>query len=234
MTTKTVKDPLAHVRRVAFMDEMARAIMNTSMGPDPRPIDPAEPFKCVTRRLVTERQMHGRDRHTPFGVDGDWRPVQLPGFPRSWSDKHACLIWCADYAPGDILCVGEGMKRATKRAIGPAWFSADNSVVLCGGEAVMWQWTNKGLPGRYMRKVYARTFMRVTDVRPERLQAIDDADALREGIARQGQECVLTPWERFTDLWDGLHKDPPFDWASSPWVWRIAFERITKEEATNG
>lgn len=69
-----------------------------------------------------------------------------------------------------------------------------------------------------MPKEAARIFLRVTNVRVERLQDIDD-----DGVVAEGLE-IGAP---FDELWDSTIKKSDRDmygWAANPWVWVIEFE----------
>lgn len=109
-------------------------------------------------------------------------------------------------------------------------------------------------PSIHMPKKIARIFLRVTDVRVERLQDIKIADIISEGVSETCQECfenygngyqccigesdecgiyddTISNWQ---NLWDSTIKKSDLDkygWNANPWVWVIEFERISKEEA---
>ena len=79
-----------------------------------------------------------------------------------------------------------------------------------------------------MPKEAARIFLRVTDVRVERLQDCGNMQAKDEGCT-----CCA----QFIRVWDSTIKKPDLDrygWAANPWVWVIEFERISKEAALGG
>lgn len=97
-------------------------------------------------------------------------------------------------------------------------------------------------PSIYMPKEAARIFLKVTNVRVERLQDITEDDAIAEGI-----EKFLTKYgdylfrhylknkfgpsakHSFQTLWQSINaKKHP--WESNPWVWVYTFERIEKPE----
>lgn len=95
-------------------------------------------------------------------------------------------------------------------------------------------------PSIHMPKEAARLFLRVTDVRAERLQDMCLIDCLKEGvqltIAEQGDLVIqgLRARDRFSGVWDSTIKTaelPLYGWEANPWVWVISFERISKEEA---
>lgn len=95
-----------------------------------------------------------------------------------------------------------------------------------------YQWKGIWQPSIYMPKEAARIFLRVTDVRVERLRLrlVDDLEA--EGFDTTfGYYAALGC---FADLWDSTIKKADLDkygWDANPWVWVIEFERISKEEA---
>ena len=72
----------------------------------------------------------------------------------------------------------------------------------------------------HMPRWASRLTLEVVSVRVERLHDIDEADALREGVAARYQ---------FVDLWGAINGDGA--WDANPWVWRVEFKRV---EVTNG
>lgn len=73
-----------------------------------------------------------------------------------------------------------------------------------------------------MPKAAARIWLKVTNIRVERLQDIDD-----DGIVAEGLE-IGAPFE---ELWDSTIKKPDrarYGWDANPWVWAIEFERCEK------
>lgn len=102
-----------------------------------------------------------------------------------------------------------------------------------------YQWEGKWRPSIHMPKEAARIFLRVTDVRVERLQDITsgqiDAEGCKEWAysAKTGELLPSGPLF-FRIKWDRTIKpsDLPFyGWDANPWVWVIEFERISREEA---
>ena len=90
-------------------------------------------------------------------------------------------------------------------------------------------------PSIHMPKEAARIFLRVTDVRVERLNEIDELGALDEGAFQFFTDYGLrTAREDFAILWDETIKPSDLDhygWTANPWVWVIEFEKISKQEA---
>lgn len=94
-------------------------------------------------------------------------------------------------------------------------------------------------PSIHMPKEAARIFLRVKNVRVERLDDMRLADFLGEGVRLTCQEegnLALAPLrarERFFEVWNSTLKPadiPKFGWGANPWVWVIEFERIEKPE----
>jgi len=72
----------------------------------------------------------------------------------------------------------------------------------------------------------ARYFIKIENIRVERLQDISEFDALEEGVV--GQPTVGV-WHSsvFSELWDDIN-DAPFDWDSNPFVWVYEFALCEK------
>ena len=93
-------------------------------------------------------------------------------------------------------------------------------------------------PSIHMPKEAARIWLKVTNVRVERLQEIT-ADGIRnEGLSSAAVHCgdmeiALKEWE---NLWNSTIKKSDLDrygWDASPWVWVIEFERCEKPQEVN-
>jgi hypothetical protein len=87
----------------------------------------------------------------------------------------------------------------------------------------------KWRPSIHMPKWAARIWLRVTEVRVERVQAITEADAKAEGVALGGSPHPDVPpadthRAAFADLWDKLNAGRGYGWAENPWVWVVRFE----------
>ena len=83
-------------------------------------------------------------------------------------------------------------------------------------------------PSLFMPKVAARIWLKVTDVRVERLQDMTDDDAEAEGCFDYTSTAL-----GFFDVWDSTIKKSDLDrygWNANPWVWVIKFERCEKPE----
>ena len=95
----------------------------------------------------------------------------------------------------------------------------------------------KFLSPYWTTKETARLFLRITDVRVERLQEISDVDTVKEGIRTDACICRLDDpefmeniggREEFQNLWDSTVKKADLDrfgWDANPWVFVYSFEK---------
>lgn len=86
-----------------------------------------------------------------------------------------------------------------------------------------------------MPKEAARIWLKVTDVRVERLQDITSEQISREGVEVEYPHVLNGEEKRyaFSTLWTSTIKKSDLDrygWDASPWVWVIEFERCEKPE----
>lgn len=171
--------------------------------------------------------------------------------------KERELIDHPPYRPGDILYV-----RETWRAWRARRYEADIHIEFkAGGEGVAlrfphgctdsvnrdeydnffkkWGVGAKWHPSIHMPREAARIFLKVTDVRAERLWEIDGRGILAEGIDNgssnpaMGKRFENMQRMAFQRLWNSTIKKADralYGWAANPWVWVIEFERINGED----
>lgn len=88
-----------------------------------------------------------------------------------------------------------------------------------------WNWR----PSIHMPKEAARIFLKVTDVKAERLQDISEADAIAEGCP-SGGSWPTAPSIQFSHLWMDING--PESWNQNPWVWAYTFERCERPDSS--
>lgn len=109
--------------------------------------------------------------------------------------------------------------------------------MLYAKERYGYKWT----PSVHMPKYAARIWLKVKDVRVERLNAISEADAIAEGVEEVVSEWSVgygnynlkgddapyydNPVHSFQSLWQAING--PESWAVNPWVWVIEFEVLS-------
>lgn len=126
--------------------------------------------------------------------------------------------------PGDILYVRETWKRALNGYYYYEDWQRDDIADI-----------TKWHPSIHMPKEAARIWLKVTNVRAERLQDIDGKGCVKEGIEEEPLKYVGDEFVKgmFHDLWDSTIKKSDLDrysWDANPWVWVIEFERCEKPE----
>jgi len=94
----------------------------------------------------------------------------------------------------------------------------------------------KSFSPRFMPAWAARYFIKITDIRVERLQEISLADIYAEGCPLEaatiftdpmsGYETKANAYEWYHDVWDSIN--PNVKWDTNPWVWRICFVKVSK------
>jgi hypothetical protein len=133
--------------------------------------------------------------------------------------------------PGDILYVRETWKRALNGYYYYEDWQRDDIADI-----------TKWKPSIHMPKEAARIWLKVTNVRVERLQEITVDGCHREGInietsaVTDGETLNRKhdfSLEKFETLWDSTVKKSDIDrygWDANPWVWVIEFEMCEKPE----
>ena len=202
--------------------------------------------KTVTRRVIKQQVQHAH--WWEYNDDGS------VDFMYGASSQNADGISFGDwvvtakppYKVGDVLYVRETWCRLAYVDDGghthyddcQYYYAADGDyqVTLVNDEGYeLDDQRMKWRPSIHMPKEAARLFLRVTDVRPERLQDIMDSQhgsdhqIVREGY-KYGCDCIAG-WQSTIKRADW----PDYGWNANPWVWVIEFEAIGKpEERLNG
>lgn len=226
------------MKPILFNTEMVRAIK--------------EDRKTATRRVVKEQP---KGQLVPLPDESGW-----PGY---FGEADTPRVMKPPYFVGDILYVretwcdpsGTGYPILYRADMPMHWDAEDTETgVSVDLKAEDYTWRQS----IHMPKDYARLFLRVTDVRVERLQDITEEQAVREGIYQlpnDGQfnsACWTYLADPFADdpfgkvwsadegargcfrwLWGSTIKPADrglYGWLANPWVWVIEFERISKEE----
>lgn len=221
MTDYERHELLLKAKPILFNTDMVRAILDGRKTVTRRVLKP-QPEKAHNI-MDYDNDAHTVDFHcgncTPNGTFIDWtKTVKAP------------------YWFGDILYVREAWKQATTDYAGGGYgltdlylYKADKDVDTTG-MMVEGKWHSPV----QMPKEAARIFLRVTNVRVEKLQDITpeqiDAEGCKEYAysAKTGELLPSKPtW--FKIMWDNTIKKSNIDkygWAANPFVWVIEFERI--------
>jgi hypothetical protein len=189
---------------IIFCPEMSRAIR--------------EGEKTQTRRVILPQPPEGTEIR---GKDGKWHMYrESPPADATTGSPWGYEIR-SKYMPGDILYVRETWNEAFE----PDGVTHSHYVYKANGpRSAPWR------PSIHMPKIAARTFLRVADVRAERLQETTETDAQSEGIPMTETWGCYGSLPGFEELWDRLNAKRGFGWDKNPWVFVYVFERI-KEDA---
>ena len=224
---------------ILFNTEMVQAIL--------------EGRKTVTRRLVKPRYRDDEcgfqiitNAHTGEFVRVEKISDQGSGIFPDGSERHVP----PPAYPGNILYVRETWMKDGGKYYYRADFESDwlepcetlsggypahcrSGCENCQAESQRIRWK----PSIHMPKEAARIFLRVKNVRVERLQDITADECPMEGV---WPLAACTVGERdtyyrskFAELWDSTIKPADiatYGWDANPWVWVIKFEKINKEE----
>ena len=228
-------DQIIKTKPILFSAEMVQAIL--------------EGRKTQTRRTKgLEKVNENPDGHTfnSFSIDnknatfkrleGMWQGVDVP------------------YQSGDILwvrerfCIVDSDMKHKQTGMPYAYYAGTDSEGLEVAKEYGFKWK----PSIHMPKEAARIFLKVINIRVERLFQITAKDAIAEGV-----ECKIvenmkeyraylvkdsehvfgknsypdTPECSFLELWEKINGNESVN--SNPWVWVIEFERVEKPENFN-
>lgn len=232
------------IKPILFNTEMVRAIL------DGRKTCTRRICKDANEYTVPDMDFYNADRRT-YAV-------------HNYADKeHIEQLSTAErncpICPGDILYVRETWQYLYEldgneqiiEGTGKYYYAATDTIpfdtyVDSSGvthERVPWK------PSIHMPKEASRIWLKVTDVRVERLQSITVEGAIREGA--EGEKCHHTnagafgctdcmntgwiepPQVEFMQIWNSTIKKSDIDrygWDANPYVWVIEFERCEKPE----
>lgn len=211
------------IKPILFNTEMVRAILDGR--------------KTCTRRVIKlPENMNG----IPVGKGGDSsNPL---GF------MYPGCIKRPQYQPGDILYVRETIWQKVGHYLD---VDGETKGIFCHEYKYVatdekpetgWTYSWVKRPSIHMPKEAARIWLKVTNVRVERLQDITEEGAKKEGaIDNRGfihspdneYDNIHTAREHFVKIWNNTIKKSNFDrygWNVNPYVWVVEFERCEKPE----
>ena len=233
---------MGKIKPILFSTEMVRAIL--------------ESRKTVTRRVVKLKysNTHLEMRTDKYGT----RLIELqneePGVTTvrnpDGTTTHkllAAIERTPPCRPGDILYVRETWAKMECSECSEDADDCESAVerdgltIFCNGDMYVYKATDilpggyKWRPSIHMPREAARIFLRVTDVRVERLK--DIGDCTKEGIT-PGKHATahMNDYDErcdFAFLWNSTIKKADralYGWDANPWCWVIEFERVSKED----
>ena len=151
--------------------------------------------------------------------------VETDGTLLSYENNYGDFIKpvkLCQYQPGDILYVRETWKKAPN-----GYYYYEDWQRNDIADITKWK------PSIHMPKEAARIWLKVTDVRVERLQEITEEQAILEGCNSGMLTGPCTARGQFENLWNSTIKKSDLDlygWDANPRVWVIEFDRCEKPE----
>ena len=196
------------IKPILFNTEMVRAILDGRKSCTRRIIKP-QWEECPHCKYVHKEYIYGKLAENVY--------CAKCGYPLLPERR-------APYQPGDILYVRETWKKAPN-----GYYYYEDWQRNDIADVTKWK------PSIHMPKEAARIWLKVTDVRVERLQGITSEQICREGVEVEYPHVLNGEEKRhaFSRLWDSTIKKSDLDrygWNASPWVWVIEFERCEKPE----
>ena len=227
------------IKPILFNTDMVRAIL------DGRKTCTRRICKDANEYTVPDMDFYNADRRT-YAVHNFADKEQMEQLSTA---ERTCPI-----CPGDILYVREtvwqkiGYYLDIDGETKTSWYNEFKYVASDEKPETGWTYSWAKRPSIHMPKEAARIWLKVTDVRVERLREITPKDSENEGVGNLFYEDIgyseknygteVDPEygiakEQFAWLWESTIKKSDIDrygWGANPWVWVIEFERCEKPE----
>ena len=212
------------------------------------------------RKTATRRAIKGLPVDAKFAgwlldstMQEDVKDIGKAGFRTNKPTKKAgCVFVKPPYKVGDILYVREtwgigGFNCDSNEMFVEYRADGKTSKILLSEEKFRKYYDSISgsepdfRPSIFMPKEAARIFLKVMDVRVERLQNINGCGLEKEGIKTGithfksmfnnfgNAEHYKVAQEKFSSIWDSTVKKKDiknYGWKTNPWVWVIEFERV--------
>lgn len=214
------------IKPILFNTEMVRAILDGR--------------KSCTRRLVKTRRKDACGFYVTRKTDGTFAGIYEYDESEIMFDNPLEPL----YQPGDILYVRETVWQKIGHYLDidgetkPSWYNEFKYVASDEKPETGWNYSWAKRPSIHMPKEAARIWLKVTDVRVERLQEITAESALTEGADKYihvngtlNEDQTITS---FIGIWNSTIKKSDLDrygYDANPWVWVVEFERCEDIEA---
>ena len=204
-------------RPIIFSDAMVRALLDGR--------------KTQTRRVVKSATGYFNVNST---MDGQVCGLEVI----DENEGYVKQLLCPYGQPGDQLWVRETLFWST---CDDDWcYQADNCQLWTARQddaytANILKHEKKAIPSIHMPREASRLLLEITAVRCERLQDINEEDAVAEGVNlveddifyedyRDKNRMVAGAQMSYMTLWESING--PGSWELNPWVWVVTFQRV--------
>lgn len=220
------------IKPILFNTEMVRAILEGRKSCTRRIVKPQQligmlPDKCkngAPEEFLKEKKLMFKPYCDMTGIElintaykAPYQPVDILYVRETWEHFECCCCEGDEHRN----CYREPQQSVLNKSCGCYMYRATDEIY---GDA---RWH----PSIHMPKEAARIWLKVTDVRVERLQDMWASDVSKEGIRFNKPTAADEMLKAFAKLWDSTIKKSDLDrygWNASPWVWVIEFERCEK------
>ena len=211
---------MSKVLAILFNTDMVRAILDGLKGATRR----------IVKGFIPDDAIWGYTAFTPKGY------ISCRG---TFADGYGEKFFKLPCKPGDILYVRETVWQKVGHYLDvdgetkPSWYKEFKYTATDEKPETGWNYSWAKRPSIHMPKEAVRIWLKVKDVREERLQDMDYKDAMKEGIDPRLCINLNHTVVKFQKLWNSTIKKSDLDlygWDTSPWVWVIEFERCDKPE----
>lgn len=226
---------------ILFNTEMVRAILDGRKSCTRRVIKPQPQSRLCYTYAGSHKGCIGKWTYPDRRAHEFWGEEYK--LTENIKDEELSKQWNPPYHTDDILYVRETWKKAPN-----GYYYYEDWQRNDIADVTKWK------PSIHMPKEAARIWLKVTDVRVERLQEMKPVDVIKEGAypdcwdclntyGESGSQCcygteeqcsqcdeVMMEWEK---LWTSTIKKSDLDkygWDANPWVWVIEFEQCEKPE----
>ena len=203
-------------RPIIFSGPMVQAILDGRKTQTRRIMKPKDAYpECIWCRGQGYEYIEAE-----YGLSGyDYRyPCRCRARKCPYGQPRDLLYVRETWGIQGSTCIGKGTQREFFNAPQLKKYSTDywKTVIqykASGDPCIKW-W-----PSIHMPKAYARLWLRITNVRVDKLVTIDYNDAIKEGF-----DSI----DSFKEYWDQLNQKRSYSWEQNPWLWVLDFEKIQK------
>ena len=208
------------IKPILFNTEMVRAILDGRKSCTRRVVKPQPKARLCYAYAGSHKSSIGKWGYPSKTAYKYWDENYK--LPDNISEEELEKLWNPPCHTDDILYVRETWKKAPN-----GYYYYEDWQRNDIADVTKWK------PSIHMPKEAARIWLKVTNVRVERLQEITEEQAKLEGCNSGMLTGSCTSRGQFENLWNSTIKKADFDrygWDANPWVWVIEFERCEKPE----
>lgn len=210
------------IKPILFNAEMVRAILDGRKTCTRRVINPQPQSRLCYTYAGSHKGCIGKWTYPNKGAH-EFLGEEYK-LPENIKDEELSKRWNPPYHTDDILYVRETWKKAPN-----GYYYYEDWQRNDIADVTKWK------PSIHMPKEAARIWLKVTDVRVERLQDMTSEQISREGVEVEYPHVLNGEEKRyaFSTLWNSTIKKSDIDrygWDANPYVWVISFERCEKSE----